>query len=226
LNNTIHVLIPAYNESGKIEGVINGLEGLGYALRIIVVDDGSKDDTMLKAKKSGAIVVRHRINMGQWASLKTAFAIASLDNASYIVTLDADGQHSTENFDTILKPVLRGEADLVIGSRFRNSIAPEMPKHRLYGIKFFNWIINMRTGLNLTDCTCGYKAYNRKLVDLLLPHIEENQYGALESIIIASRNGAKILERPVININSVKSSKGRLRYAYNLLRTVLKTIFI
>jgi glycosyltransferase involved in cell wall biosynthesis len=223
-NKPIYVLIPAYNEENSIGNVIEGLKKLDMDLEIIVVDDGSKDSTRDVAMKAGALVVRHAVNLGQWAALRTAFMISLLDNAEIVITMDADGQHCPENLLTIATPVLKGEADLVIGSRFLDANKPDMQIHRYYGIKFFNVLLAFITGLKLSDCTCGYKAYRGKILYSLLPLLKENQYGALESLILASRRRARICERPIISIRSNRTTKGRLRYAFTLFRTILKTI--
>jgi len=140
------------------------------------------------------------------------------------VTLDADGQHSPENLTSIINPLLREEADLVIGTRFKGQNKPYMLAHRYFGIKFFNKLIKLRTGLDLTDCTSGYKAYRIDLLLKLLPKLEENQYGALEAIIEASKIRARIYEIPIISNTSNKTTKGRLRYAYNLFRAIFKSL--
>jgi glycosyltransferase involved in cell wall biosynthesis len=167
-SRSIYVVIPAYNEEETVGDLIKGLKRLNLDLKIIVVDDGSKDKTAEKAREAGAIVVKHVVNLGQWAALKTAFIISLLSDADIIVTLDADGQHKPEDIYFLVDPVLQGEADLVIGSRFMNQSKPVMHKHRYFGIKFFNKIMRLNNGLKLSDCTSGYKAYRANLVAQLL----------------------------------------------------------
>lgn len=219
----IYVIIPAYNEEETVGEVVEGLKKLDLNLKIIVVDDGSRDKTAEKAREAGAIVVRHSMNLGQWAALKTAFMISSLSGAEIVVTLDADGQHSPENLFSLIYPVLKEEADLVIGSRFLGQDKPHMDSYRYFGIKFFNKLMKLSTGLELSDCTSGYKVYRGDLVANLLPMLSENQYGALEVIIRSSRLSAKICERSIFSIPSNRSTKGNLKYAYNLLRTIFNS---
>jgi len=220
----INVLIPALDEEERIGEVIEGLNDLDLNLKIMVLDDGSNDNTAEEAKKHRATVVRHTVNLGQWATLRTLSYISIMEKGEIIVTLDADGQHSPENFTSIIEPLLREEADLVIGSRFRGQNKPHMPTYRYFGIKFFNKLMKLRIGLELTDCTSGYKAYHVEFLSKLLRKLEENRYGALEAIIHASILGARICEIPITSNPSNKTTKGSLRFAYNLLRTILKTL--
>ena len=98
----IHVLIPALNEEENIGDVIEGLKDLDLNLNIIVLDDGSNDNTAEEAHKRGAKVVKHMVNLGQWAALKTLFRISIMENGGISVTVDADGQHSPENLKAIV----------------------------------------------------------------------------------------------------------------------------
>jgi len=93
-------------------------------------------------------------------------------------------------------------------------------------ICFFNKILKLITGLELSDCTSGYKVYSADLVRRLLPLLSENQYGALEALIEASRLGANVCEKPVTSNTSDRTTKGRLRYAYNLARTLFKSMVL
>ncbi len=218
----VHVVIPAYNEEDSVGSVVEGLKRSGMNLRIIVIDDGSRDGTADRARAAGALVARHPLNLGQWGALRTGFRLALMDGAEVVVTLDGDGQHAPEEIEGLVQPIIRGEADFVVGSRFISGDSPRMPIHRFYGIKFFNFIMKLRTGLNLTDCTCGFKAYRASVVNYMVPRLGENQYGALESIIGVAGKGYRLIEVPVKSLPSLKSSKGRLRYGVNLLRTILK----
>ena len=224
MTKRISVLIPAYNEEGKIGKVISELKNQNESLDIIVVDDGSTDKTYEEARAKGVTVLKHHLNFGQWAALRTAFAVVLMKDDEYIITLDADGQHSPENLEKVLRPLKDGVSDIVIGSRFLNEEEPTMSLYRFFGIKFFNILMQLRTGVAFTDCTSGFKASKRWVSEQMLPEITENQYGALESLIVSSRNGAKIIEVPIDAIDSSVSNKGGIKYGYHLLRTIFKTI--
>jgi len=220
----IHVVIPAYNEEKTIGKVIRAIKEFDPEISVVVVDDGSDDATFKVAEEAGAIVVRHSINLGQWAALRTGFTISLMNGADIIATLDGDGQHDPADLGTVIQPILSDEADLVIGSRFMNTDRPEMPLHRYFGIKFFNGLLRLFTGVRLTDCTSGFKAYKSTLISMLLSKLKENQYGALEVIVKAKRLGARICERPIRSVAAVKTSKGKLKYGYNLLRSLLNAL--
>jgi len=219
----IHVVIPAHNEEHSVGSVVEGLKKNGLNLRIIVIDDGSMDGTADRARAAGALVARHPLNLGQWGALKTGFKLALMDKAKIIMTLDADGQHLPEEMKTIIDPIRSGRADFTVGTRFSKG-DPEMMAHRSLGIKFFNMIMKVRTGIVFTDCTCGYKAYKAEVLASILPQLNENQYGALESLIKIVQKGYVMEEIPIAAIPSQRSSKGRLRYGYNLIRTILLSL--
>lgn len=217
----IFVFLPACDEEKHIEEMVNQLKQLGLNLKIHVIDDGSKDATGEIARKAGAVVARHPVNLGQWAAMRTAFVISLIEDADVMVSVDADGQHNPRDLPKLLEPILEGKADVVIGSRFLEDESPEMPTYRHVGIKFFNRLLELFTKKRLTDCTSGYKAYNMAVVRKILPNLEENQYGALEFISEAVRQSARIIEEPIAARTNDVSKKGRIRYGYNLLRSLL-----
>lgn len=221
-NKQIYVFLPACNEEKHIQEVVNMLKQLDLNLKIHVIDDGSRDATGEIARKAGAIVVRHPVNLGQWAAIRTGFAISLMEGADIVVSVDGDGQHHPKDIPKLVEPILDGQADVVIGSRFLNNETPEMPKYRQVGIRFFNKLIETTVGEKLTDCTSGYRAYNMAFMRKILPNLKENQYGALEFIVEAMRQQARILEKPIGIKNNTASRKGKTKYGYNLLRTIVK----
>ena len=223
-NKPIYVFLPAYNEERHIEEVVTLLKQLELNLKVHVIDDGSKDATREIARKAGAIVVRHPVNLGQWAAMRTGFAISLMEGADIMVSVDADGQHDPKDLPRLVEPVLKGEADIVIGSRFLDGKTPEMPRYRLAGIRFFNKLIGITMKKELTDCTSGYKVYDMAMVRKMLPNLGENQYGALEFVIEAIRQKARMLEKPIRTKNNSVSKKGKIKYGYNLLRTILRSM--
>jgi glycosyltransferase involved in cell wall biosynthesis len=220
----IFVFLPACDEEKHIEELVNQLKQLELNLKIHVIDDGSKDATSDIARNAGAIVVRHPVNLGQWAALRTAFALSLMEDASVMVSVDADGQHDPRDLPKLVEPILEGKADIVVGSRFLENENPEMPKYRHAGIKLFNRLVELTTKKRLTDCTSGYKAYNMATVRKTLPNLRENQYGALEFILEAARQKARIIEKPIRAKNNAVSKKGKIEYGYNLLRTIFERI--
>ena len=154
------IIIPAYNAADTIGNVVHRVKKCGYE-HVIVVDDGSKEEsTSLAAEKAGAVVLKHIVNRGYGAALRTGYLYAIENNAQYVVTLDADGQHQPEEISELLKPVLAGTVDISLGSRFmtKRSNVPLLRKMFLkIGIK----VVYLFYGLHLTDTHNGFRAMNR-----------------------------------------------------------------
>jgi len=155
----IFFVIPAYNEGKSIIKVIRGLQRAGYR-EIVVIDDGSSDNTYSEAAKCGVHVLRHIINRGQGASLKTGIDFALKNSADVIVTFDSDGQHRVEDLGVMLKPVLNGEVDVTLGSRFlTNAKIPLGRRILLKGSVVVQWLFY---GVKLSDAHNGFRVLSRK----------------------------------------------------------------
>lgn len=141
--------IPAYNEERTIASVV--LKAMKYVNKVIVCDDGSEDLTGEIARRLGAEVVRHERNMGYGAALSTLFNKAREVKADIMVILDADGQHNPDDIPRLLKPIIDGEADIVIGSRFIGGLKGEIPAYRELGIKAITRLVKTMTYSDLTD---------------------------------------------------------------------------
>ncbi|MFH1072283.1 MAG: glycosyltransferase family 2 protein [Nanoarchaeota archaeon] len=156
-----YIVIAAYNEEKAIANVVKGLQKEGYQ-HIIVVDDGSKDKTAAQAEKAGAKALRHIINRGQGAALRTGITYALKNGAHLLVTFDADGQHDPADIKKMIAPVAHGECDVTLGSRFlRRQSADKVPFFRKMILKLailFTWIVN---GIRLTDVHNGLRCLSR-----------------------------------------------------------------
>jgi UDP-N-acetylglucosamine---dolichyl-phosphate N-acetylglucosaminyltransferase len=157
------VIIPAYNEEKNIGQVIQGVKK--YTSNIIVIDDGSKDQTFQIASQNGARVLHHLINRGLGGALSTGIKAALSERADIIITLDADGQHDPEEIPNLIKPIIEGQADVVIGSRFIKN--QSMPLFRKAGNYFFNLITFFLFGIWSTDSQAGMRAFNKKAAENL-----------------------------------------------------------
>lgn len=217
----VSVCIAAFNEEKTIGQVVEGLQKVGCN-SIIVADDGSSDNTSSIAKAAGAQVITLRRNSGQWSALKTAFNEALKTKANVIVTFDADGQHQPLSIPDIVSPVLSGRADIAVGSRYRKNWYQKDP-HRRFGINVLNLVMWTMTGHRFTDCTSGLTAINSDVMIRVLPKLVEPQFGRLEFWLVSSKLGASILEVPATMKPGIKSSKGQLKFAINLLRTIART---
>lgn len=151
----ITAIIPALNEKISIGTVV--LETKKYADHVIVIDDGSTDNTAEIARLAGADVVMHDKNKGKGEALKTGFDLARKNGAKIIVTIDADGQHDPGEIPKVTEPILSKEADMVIGSRYLNGNT--IPLYRRIGQRVLDRATNINSGINVTDTQSGFRAF-------------------------------------------------------------------
>ena len=184
--------IPAYNEEKTIAKVI--LKAREHVDKVIVCDDGSTDMTAEIAEALGAEVIRHEKNMGYGAAIGSLFEKAREEAPDIMITLDADGQHNPDDIPKLIKPIIDGEADVVIGSRFLASEA-EIPTYRKIGIKIINWIAGAKAK-KISDTQSGYRAYSKKALQLIKP-VEMGMGVSTEILLKAEQNNLKIREVPM-----------------------------
>lgn len=154
----IWVVVPAYNEGRVLGAVVEELVARGH--RVVIVDDGSTDETPAAARRAGAIVLRHAVNRGQGAALQTGIAYALRRGAEHIVTFDSDGQHAAEDVDALVAPLLAGRADVVLGSRSIGS-AEGMPAIRKALLALAVVFTRVASGASVTDTHNGLRAFTR-----------------------------------------------------------------
>jgi len=155
----VFIVIPAYNEATTIRQVIREL--IEFFPHVVVVDDGSSDDTFLEALSSGATLLQHVINLGQGAALQTGIEYSLRAGACVIVTFDADGQHCSDDVSKLVKPIFRGQAEIVLGSRFLGR-AENIPPLRWFLLKGAILFTRLASGVSLTDVHNGLRAFSRK----------------------------------------------------------------
>jgi len=223
--DSVYVVIPAYDEAASIGGVLDSLPGTvhGRTVRPVVVSDGSDDRTAQVARERDAIVVEHPINQGQGGALKTGFEIARGHGAGIVATMDADGQHPTDQLAELTAPIVNDEADYVLGSRYRGRDASTASVTRKGGIRAFTWLVNVIAKTDVTDCTNGFRAIRgSRLGDLTLT---EERFSAPELLIEARKKGLRIVEVPVTihEREAGETKKPGLGYAAGLARTILVT---
>ena len=224
-NRPIIIVIPAYNEAASIESVLTTLpeQIKNNPVEPIVVSDGSDDKTAIRAADAGATVAEHPINQGQGGALRTGFQLADKESPAVVVTMDADGQHPIEELPNLVQPILDGEADYVMGSRYRGVDRTGNGIVRKSGIRFFTWAINLLTKSTVTDCTNGYRAIDGAEIGKLT--LTEERFSAPELIIEARKHGLQIKEIPIVieERQAGETKKPQLRYALGLARTILIT---
>jgi polyprenyl-phospho-N-acetylgalactosaminyl synthase len=174
------IIIPAYNEKAAISKVLEDLSFLGCS--VVVVDDGSSEDIKDVVEKfKGVICLRHKVNLGQGAALQTGIDFAVKQGAAYIVSFDADGQHSVADIPAILQPVFSGEVDIVLASRFlvKGYHNASFPKEIV--LKVGRWVNYFFTGLYLSDAHNGLRAMNR--LAAITIRISENRMAHATEIV-------------------------------------------
>jgi len=202
-----YIVIPAFNESKRVGRVIRKLRESGYN-NIVVVDDGSSDNTAQVASKSGATVLRHILNRGQGAALGTGIEFALQKGADIIITFDADGQHNPRDIPRLVAPLEKGEADVALGSRFLSS-SSNTPFIRSLFLKGGALTFRLLYGIRLTDSHNGLRALSRAAAKKIKIQSDDMTH-ASEIIDEISRHRLSYVEVPVtISYTDYSKSKGQ-----------------
>lgn len=183
--------IPAFNEEKYIGSIV--LKTRQYVDEVVVVDDGSTDQTANIAKLAGATVIQHKKNKGYGASIQALLAEAKKKDPAILVLLDADSQHDPDEIPQLIKPVSEG-FDLVIGSRAQQKV--NIPRYRRIGQKVISYFSRILSGKKLSDSESGFRVFSKKAIALL--ELRENGMAiSAETISNATEKGLKITERPI-----------------------------
>jgi glycosyltransferase involved in cell wall biosynthesis len=212
----VAIVIAAYNEEGAIGPVVEALPDkvCGLAAVTIVVADGCRDATAAEARNAGALVCDIPVNRGQGAALRLGYRIAREGGAEYIVTTDADGQYNPAEIETVLAPIVHGEADFVTGSRRLGSQETKDAIRRA-GVRFFAFTLSALTGQKISDTTFGLRAMRAEVTGVV--QLEQPQYQASELLIGVITHGYKVAEVPAtIHRRRVGESKKGHNPLYNL----------
>lgn len=192
----ILVIIPAYNEAESIEGVISDVRKELPDAAIIVINDGSRDDTGSIAKRLGVVVADMPYNMGIGAAMQTGYRYASLHNYDIAVQVDADGQHPADQINYLLCPIVEGKADMAIGSRFIGEGEYQPSLARNIGMKVFSFVVSLITGQKLTDTTSGFRAVNKRVIMFFAENYPYD-YPEVEALVLLHKAGFSIMETSV-----------------------------
>lgn len=182
------LILPAYNEGERIVPVIR--ESLKYVDEVLVVDDGSRDNTSRAAKDAHARVLRHKVNLGKAAALKTGCDAAELLGADVMILMDSDGQHRPQDLPRVLAPILKDEADIVVCSR---SGGAKMPLIRYAGNRALEFAARMLFHVNIKDIQSGFRAF-RVSVYPKLRWKSKNYHADAEMTIRIGRFGLRYQE--------------------------------
>ncbi|MFC0213142.1 glycosyltransferase family 2 protein [Paenibacillus chartarius] len=191
------IIIPAYNEEGSIAEVIYNIKQWRKEADILVVNDGSRDRTGEKAEATGLAAVIHMpVNVGIGGAMQTGYMYAARGGYDIAVQLDGDGQHDPKELDKLLAPLLADEADCCIGSRFLARTSYRSNWSRRIGIRFFSWMVHWMTGRKATDPTSGFRAVNRRVIELFARYYPED-YPEVEAIVLLLRQRYRLAETSV-----------------------------
>ena len=189
---SILVCIPAFNEGNVIDKVIKNC--LKFSDRVVVCDDGSADNTSEVADNAGADVIRHEKNIGKGEALRSLFKFASHSNNDIVVTIDGDGQFLPEEIPKLVKGIEENRADIVVGYRFDDTV--DMPDYRKFGNKMLDKMTNMVQELSVRDTQSGFRAYSKKVIDVI--DFKMKGFGADAEILIdATKKGFRLTEEKI-----------------------------
>ena len=188
--------MPLYNEEETVGSVV--LQSLSHADEVLCVDDGSSDSSARIAHNVGATVKSHRANKGYGAALKSIFQYALEKDASALVILDSDGQHDPNDIPVLLEPILSGDADFVIGSRFvEGGSGDDMPAYRKLGVKVITAASNLTSDLSIKDTQSGFRAFSRNALDRI-KLTQNGMESTLEMLEQCNEYGLAVKEVPTI----------------------------
>jgi glycosyltransferase involved in cell wall biosynthesis len=190
-------VVPAYEEEAAIGAVVRELTATDARFDVVVVDDGSADNTAAVAAAAGATVVQLPYNLGIGAAVQTGFRFALQRGYDVAVRLDGDGQHDPRELRKLLAPLESGEADIVTGSRFADDDpAYRPPLARRVGIVFFARLVSVLTGQRVTDTTSGFQALNRRAIALFAEDYPSD-YPEVEATLLVLKHRLRLVEVPV-----------------------------
>lgn len=220
-------VVPAFNEQQNLGRVIEEIRAFDPGLDIVVVDDGSVDATAAVARQHGATVLVLPFNLGIGGAVQTGFRYAFEHEYDLAVRVDGDGQHDPAQLDRVIAPVLAGEADIAVGSRFVADVEGyRSSRSRRLGIRLLAVVVSRIVGRRVTDTTSGFQALNRKGIALFArdyPH----DYPEVEATVMVSRHRLRAVEVPVSmrERSSGRSSITAARSIYYMVK-VLLAIFV
>ncbi|HEX3033370.1 MAG TPA: glycosyltransferase family 2 protein [Bacillota bacterium] len=206
-------VIPCYNEENFIYQLVATV--LAHVDVVLVINDGSQDNTEKEAALAGAKVITHSCNLGKGAALSTALSYLRSRDFSVMVLLDGDGQHAPEDIEQVIAPVLAGKADLVIGSRYLES-AHRIPLYRKLGQRVLNIVTNLGSGIDVSDSQSGFRAFSKTAVKLMEPR-EKGFAVESEMQFIAAKAGLRVVEVPITTIYQAPVKRNPVAHGFAVL---------
>lgn len=219
-NDVIIAVIPAFNEERLIGSVV--LKTRRYVSKVIVIDDGSSDDTARVAQEAGATVIRLSVNKGKGEALATGLKRARQENPAVVVVLDGDGQHDPGEINRLVEPILAGQADIVLGSRYLNH-ASKVPRHRVLGHWFFNRFTSTLSGVRATDSQSGFRAFSPRALEVFTLRSSGFSVESEMQFIIHDQH-LKLMEAPITIRYDDKPKRPVIQHGWNVLNGILRLV--
>ena len=223
----ILVIIPAYNEGPRIGEVVRRVKNAAPDYDVLVINDGSRDGTSQAARSSGALVVSHPFNLGYGVAIQTGYKFALSRGYDFVVQMDGDGQHDPAFIPDLLAPVIAGDTDFALGSRFlgEESYSPSLA--RQVGMAIFCRIVSWLIGERITDSTSGFHAFNQKVNRFFTSEVVPCDYPDADMLLTLHRANFRIREVPVRMYASAtgKSMHTGLKPLYYIFKMLL-SIFV
>lgn len=223
MNNGVYVVIPVFNESSVIADVIREVQAAGV-YSVLVVDDGSSDDTFVQASSfSGVVVLRHKINRGKGAATKTGILAANKLGARIIVTMDGDGQHDPSDIKALVQPILDDHCDVVLGTRAKKN--GEMPTFKIIANHIGNTITWLLYGIHVSDSQSGFRAYSRYAATIIDTKADKYEYDS-KVIREINSNRLRYKEVPVqVRYTEYSMNKPQKQGLVNGVKTFIRMIW-
>jgi hypothetical protein len=222
----ILIIVPAYNEEASLPGVIRDLREHIPSADVLVVNDGSRDATVLVARELGVMALDLPFNLGIGGAMQTGYLYAERNGYDIAVQFDGDGQHLASEIQKLLEPLEANRADLVVGSRFMNIGGYKAPVFRKMGIRIFSLVLSGIMGTTVTDSTSGFRAVNRRVIEFFA-HTYPDDYPEVEALVLLHKMGLRMTEVPAAMQERTggRSSITPIRSIYYMTK-VLMAIFI
>lgn len=219
------VVIPAFNEARSVGRVVAGVRKVLPQADMLVVDDGSRDDTADCARSAGSQVVSLPFNLGYGVALQTGYKYALARGYDFVLQMDADGQHEAGDLPALLEVVRSGRADVAVGSRFLNNQNYRPPFARRMGMRLFAAIASLITQTHVTDPTSGFQALNRRVVQYYASPAYPVDYPDADVLIMLHNAGFRFVEVPVTMYSGDRKSMhggiGPVYYVFKMLLSIL-----
>lgn len=218
----ILIIVPAYNEEKSLPGVIQDINDHAAYADVLVVDDGSRDETARLAASLGVNVLSLPFNLGIGGAMQAGYLYADRQGYDIAVQFDGDGQHKAGEIEKLLGPITSGSADIVAGSRFLIPGGYQAPLSRKIGMLIFSFLLSRILGTHVTDTTSGFRAANRRVIEYFARHYPED-YPEVETLVLLHKKHFRITEVPVLMCERTggRSSITAVRSVYYMVKVLL-----